>query len=74
MLHEESVICHGLHNGLFGRIQLFQNAKDMLADVLPHLLFEIDTLGLTLGIDDISDGGFLVHMDSGRLRFSQLKK
>jgi hypothetical protein len=33
--------------------------------MLPQLLFEKNALGLPLGINEISDGGILVHTDSG---------
>jgi len=62
---EKRKIGQGLDNfGFLGK-QFSQRLNNMLADMLPQLLFEKNALGLPLGINEISDGGILVHTDSG---------
>ena len=50
--------------GFLRGAKFVEDGEDMLADMLPHFLFQKDALGLALGVDDISDGRFLVHMGS----------
>lgn len=58
---EKLIVGHGLDDFNFRRVESVENGKDMLADMLPHLLLEKNALGLALGIDDVSDGSILVH-------------
>lgn len=62
---EKLQVGHGLDDLRFGRTELLKHVQNMLANMLPQLLLKKNALGLTLGVNKKSDGGILVHSDSG---------